>query len=65
MNRGAWQAIVHGIVRVRCDLVTKPLPYSNKSEKKKKVCEKLEAVLNFWMPSVEQPLSPNHNEDVL
>ena len=24
MDRGAWQAIVHGVVRVRYDLVTKP-----------------------------------------
>ena len=26
MDRGAWQATVHGIARVRHDLVTKPLP---------------------------------------
>ena len=26
MDRGAWQAIVHGIARVRHDLVTKPRP---------------------------------------
>ena len=24
MDRGAWQAAVHGVARVRCDLVTKP-----------------------------------------
>ena len=24
MDRGAWQAIVHGVARVRHDLVTKP-----------------------------------------
>ena len=24
MNRGAWQAIVHGVTRVRPDLATKP-----------------------------------------
>ena len=23
MNRGAWRAIVHGVIRVRCDLATK------------------------------------------
>ena len=23
MNRGAWWAIVHGVIRVRCDLATK------------------------------------------
>ena len=26
MNRGAWQATVHGVARVRHDLVTKPPP---------------------------------------
>ena len=26
MNRGVWQAIVHGIAGVRHDLVTKPPP---------------------------------------
>ena len=26
MDRGAWQAAVHGVARVRHDLVTKPLP---------------------------------------
>ena len=26
MDRGAWQATVHGITRVRHNLVTKPLP---------------------------------------
>ena len=26
MDRGAWQAIVHGVARVRHDLVTKPTP---------------------------------------
>ena len=26
MNRGAWRAIVHGVTRVRHDLVTKSLP---------------------------------------
>ena len=24
MNRGAWQAVVHGVIRVRHDLATKP-----------------------------------------
>ena len=26
MNRGAWQATVHGVARVRYDLATKPTP---------------------------------------
>ena len=26
MNRGAWQATVHGVARVRHDLATKPPP---------------------------------------
>ena len=26
MDRGAWQAIVHEVARVRHDLATKPLP---------------------------------------
>ena len=26
MDRGAWQATVHGVARVRYDLMTKPLP---------------------------------------
>ena len=26
MDRGAWQATVHGIARIRHNLVTKPLP---------------------------------------
>ena len=28
MNRGAWQATVHGVARVRYDLATKPPPPS-------------------------------------
>ena len=31
VDRGAWQATVHGVARVRHDLVTKPLPYVTKS----------------------------------
>ena len=27
MDRGAWQAVVHGVARVGHDLATKPLPY--------------------------------------
>lgn len=54
-------------LRVRNDLLTKPPPYFNKSEKKKK--KKYEKprqfCLSFWMSSMEQPLNPNHNEDVL
>ena len=26
MDRGAWWATVHGVARVRCNLVTKPSP---------------------------------------
>ena len=29
MDRGAWQAIVHGVTRVRHDLATKPPPHGN------------------------------------
>ena len=29
MDRGAWQATVHGAIRVRHDLVTKPSPSSS------------------------------------
>ena len=32
MDRGVWQAIVHGVKRVRCDLVTKPPPSSSGQE---------------------------------
>ena len=28
MDRGAWQATVHGVARMGYDLVTKPPPYS-------------------------------------
>ena len=37
MDRGAWQAIVHGVTRVRHDLVTKP---HNKSHEKQKLKSK-------------------------
>ena len=30
MDRGAWQATVHGVTRVRHDLATKPPPPPNK-----------------------------------
>ena len=30
MNRGAWQATVHGVAKVRHDLATKPLPPNHK-----------------------------------
>ena len=29
MDRGAWQATVHGVVRVRYDLATKPMQHCN------------------------------------
>ena len=29
MDRGAWQATIHGIARVEHDLVTTPPPYIN------------------------------------
>ena len=29
MDRGAWQAIVHGVARVGHDLATKPTPTNN------------------------------------
>ena len=32
MNRGAWQATVHGIARVEHNLATKPPPLFPKSE---------------------------------
>ena len=32
MDRGAWQATVHGVTRVGHDLVTKPPPYFYKIE---------------------------------
>ena len=38
MDRGPWQAIVHGITRVRHDLVTKP--HSNESHEKQRLKSK-------------------------
>ena len=32
MDRGAWQAIVHGVARVRHDLVTKASPQQSESK---------------------------------
>ena len=32
MDRGAWQATVHGVARVGHDLVTKPLPKDIKKQ---------------------------------
>ena len=32
-DRGAWQAIVHGVARVRHDLVTKPPPPPRRDQK--------------------------------
>ena len=32
MDRGAWQATAHGVVRVGLDLVTKPLPLQAASQ---------------------------------
>ena len=29
MDGGAWRATVHGVARVRCDLVTKPPPHTH------------------------------------
>ena len=42
MDRGAWQAIVHGVTRVAHDLLTKPPPppYFNKNKLKKKYAKK-------------------------
>ena len=33
MDRGAWQATVHGVARVRHDLVTKPPPWLPKGKR--------------------------------
>ena len=35
MDRGAWQATVHGVARVRHDLATKPPIDKNKTETEK------------------------------
>ena len=37
MDRGAWQATVHGIAKVGLDLVTKPQPPISSSRKGRKV----------------------------
>ena len=39
MDRGAWQAIVHGVTRVRHDLATKP-PLFNDREKATFLCDR-------------------------
>ena len=31
MDRGAWQATVHGVTRVGHDLATKPPPFPNRA----------------------------------
>ena len=36
MDRGAWQATVHGVARVGHDLATKPPPPEEMVQKKKK-----------------------------
>ena len=36
MDRGMWQATVHGVTRVGHDLVTKPPPPENEASRKKK-----------------------------
>ena len=35
MDRGVWQATVHGVTRVGHDLVTKPSPPENEASRKK------------------------------
>ena len=35
MDRGVWQATVHGVTRVGHDLVTKPPPPENEASRKK------------------------------
>ena len=42
MNRGAWQATVQALARVRHDLVTKPPPQEA-------------LVVNNWLPMLEMP----------
>ena len=38
MNRGAWQATVHGVARVGQDLVTKPQPPLHRTVSMDKLC---------------------------
>ena len=50
MDRGAWQATVHGVARVRHDLVTKPPPPGIEKHKKMKRSLKLIPSLLFILP---------------
>ena len=59
MDRGAWWATVHGVTRVRHDLVTKlppPLPEFNNSYIKRPPFSYSEDLSRDWNPPVE-PLS--------
>ena len=47
MNRGAWQAIVHGIPSVGHKLVTKPSPPRETKYMQKKKKKKVEKIINL------------------
>ena len=40
MDKGAWQATVHGVARVRHDLATKPPPDIRKGQEAERIQEK-------------------------
>jgi len=55
MDRGAWWATVHRVVRVRCSLRTKPLPptrWLSDKKKKKNACQCRRLGFNPWIGKI-------------
>ena len=58
MDRGAWQATVHGVTRVRHDLATKPPPPAEVGNLISSSSSYSKSSLNIWKFTVHVPLKP-------
>ena len=59
MDRGAWQAIVNGVARVRHDLATKPPPHISHEH----TCKKLQQnICKLKIPTYEKNYTPRQNK---
>ena len=63
MDRGAWQATVHGVARVEHDLVTKPPPASLVAQLVKNPPAMQETGVRFlgWEDSLEKEMTTHHS----
>ena len=70
MDRGAWQAVVHGVARVGHDLATKPLPYRENDKENREnindfqiwVKKRSGGSLDYFQLSCQFEVTPNKKD---